>query len=462
MIIDTKDTMQTIEGWGTSLCWWANVLGSKYKQNKVYKQVMDAIFEKNGLSLNIVRYNIGGTDPNCKEPWFKLGRAIECYINPEGSYNWESDKGQRDVLLFARDNYDINQIEAFSNSPPYFMTTSGSTTGSETGTTDNLKSEYYQPFVNYLISVSKHFIEKYNLAFTTIAPFNEPISLWWKKGNNQEGCHFDVNTQSIIIGQLYESLQNELTLKKNNITISSSDENSIDQSVETIKHLSPSALSKITRINTHSYNGSMRCELKQIAEQNKKQLWMSEYGCGDYPFNDVRSGIQLSNQITKDLNEMKCSAWIYWQVVEAAEDGNNWGMIKLPFVPASDDQVISISIGKQYYAMAQYSRFIKKGYQIINVDKIKITQGTSLIAAVSEQDSTLVLVYTNSVDKSFTIDFDLSSFIDDKKQKLLFKMFRTSQEENCKFITEFTIDTWTISPMLINNQSITTFIIKKQ
>ncbi|HEV2327810.1 MAG TPA: hypothetical protein VGY56_03365 [Verrucomicrobiae bacterium] len=46
--------VKDFHGWGTSLCWWANVVGN-YPNRTNY---MDLAF--NTLKLNIVRYNIGG------------------------------------------------------------------------------------------------------------------------------------------------------------------------------------------------------------------------------------------------------------------------------------------------------------------------------------------------------------------------------------------------------------------
>ena len=42
------------EGWGTSLCWWANVVGGYSNRNDYASLAFTT------LKLNIVRYNIGG------------------------------------------------------------------------------------------------------------------------------------------------------------------------------------------------------------------------------------------------------------------------------------------------------------------------------------------------------------------------------------------------------------------
>ena len=47
------------EGWGTSLCWWANRLG--YSE-ELTQQAADAFFSDEGLGLDIARYNLGGGD----------------------------------------------------------------------------------------------------------------------------------------------------------------------------------------------------------------------------------------------------------------------------------------------------------------------------------------------------------------------------------------------------------------
>ena len=48
------------EGWGTSLCWWANRIGYS---DTLTRLAAEAFCDpENGLGLNILRYNIGGGD----------------------------------------------------------------------------------------------------------------------------------------------------------------------------------------------------------------------------------------------------------------------------------------------------------------------------------------------------------------------------------------------------------------
>jgi O-Glycosyl hydrolase family 30 len=57
--IDPKINYQTIEGWGTSLAWWANVLGNWKDQSKIDEVTKKLFSQSEGLGLNAVRYNIG-------------------------------------------------------------------------------------------------------------------------------------------------------------------------------------------------------------------------------------------------------------------------------------------------------------------------------------------------------------------------------------------------------------------
>ncbi|MDZ7548860.1 glycoside hydrolase, partial [Clostridium perfringens] len=79
--IDPKINYQTIEGWGTSLAWWANVLGNWKDQSKIDEVTKKLFSQSEGLGLNAVRYNIGAggtlTPSLGKQP--RIGASIESY-----------------------------------------------------------------------------------------------------------------------------------------------------------------------------------------------------------------------------------------------------------------------------------------------------------------------------------------------------------------------------------------------
>ena len=55
-------------------------------------------------------------------------RSFCSFWGPDGTWDWEQDANQRWVLLQARER-GASVFEAFSNSPPYWMTYSGRASG---------------------------------------------------------------------------------------------------------------------------------------------------------------------------------------------------------------------------------------------------------------------------------------------------------------------------------------------
>ena len=61
VVVDPGKKYQLFEGWGTSLCWWAELAGGWDKAN--YTKLLGAVADPDtGLGYNIFRYNIGGGD----------------------------------------------------------------------------------------------------------------------------------------------------------------------------------------------------------------------------------------------------------------------------------------------------------------------------------------------------------------------------------------------------------------
>ncbi|WP_338555419.1 glycoside hydrolase [Paenibacillus sp. KS-LC4] len=412
--IDPQQGYDGFEGWGTSLVWWGHILGQWSDRAKL-DEVLDLIFHaKRGLGLNIVRYNIGGGEnPHIKPNSLRPGGDVPGFQPEEGVWDWEADEGQRTVLLGALQR-GVTIAEAFSNSPPYWMTQSGSVTGAADGK-NNLKDDYYEAFAHYLTEVVKQYKERWGVTFRTLNPLNEPISAWWKTGNIQEGCHFSIDKQIEIIKKVRDALQAK---GMTDTGISGPDENSLDEMMEVLEGYDEETLGCLVQINAHTYNGNQMEQLRELAQKAGKRLWMSEYGTGgdgSHNHQDMSSVMELAERVIHDLSILQPAAWVYWQAVEDEGANNNWGFIHADF--RGDE---SYELTKQYYAMANFSRFILPGSRIIP------TADARTVAAYHAEHGQLAIVVCNEQSEQQLV-YDLSAF---ELRDASVKVYRTSAEHN--------------------------------
>lgn len=429
------------EGWGTSLAWWGHILG-QWSDTAKLDEVLDLVFDRDkGLGLNIVRYNIGGgEDPQIVKNTLRPGGDIPGFQPSEGSWDWAADAGQRTVLLGAlARGADI--AEAFSNSPPYWMTVSGSVTGAVDGG-NNLKEEYYDAFADYLTEVVKQYKERYGVTFRTLNPLNEPASAWWIKGNIQEGSHFSPDKQMEILQKVARSLKSK---GLDGTAVSAPDENSVDETLEMLEGYDQATMDSLSQINTHTYNGSSLAEVRDFAKENGKRLWMSEYGAGGsgpHDHQDMTSVMELAERIIFDLRMLQPSAWVYWQAVEDEGADNNWGFIHSDFSGGE-----SYEITKQYYAMGNFSRYILPGSRILPTD-----DGRSVAAYQEDLQQLTVVVRNEQAEKELVYDLTPFAF-----EAATAKIYRTSATDD---LTEGELELQQNGMKLtVPQQSITTVVI---
>ena len=142
------------QGWGTSLCWWANRIG--YDKTLV-KLAAETFFDpKDGLGLNIMRYNIGGGDDPTHNHITRTDSDVpgwQTYDALTGIATWQYDADARQLAVmkaaYKAAGKDVI-LEMFSNSPPYFMTNSGCSTGSFNSVDNNLRDDCYRQFAHYM------------------------------------------------------------------------------------------------------------------------------------------------------------------------------------------------------------------------------------------------------------------------------------------------------------------------
>ena len=393
VVVDPGKRYQVFEGWGTSLCWWAVKAGAWSEANR--DKLIGAIADPDtGLGYTIFRYNIGGGDQPGHNHLTKGdgGGKVPGYKPTEkGDYDWTADPYQRAIALELAKRVKDPIFEAFSNSPPWWMTKSGCVSGSSDGS-DNLKEDYFDDFADYLSEVALHFKTEWGLTFRTVEPFNEPSAGWWKSNGGQEGCGFK-NNQSRMIVELGKALQKKGLFPET--SVSAADETSIKQAHDQLGNYTAEALSYLGQVNTHSYSdGSYRKQLFNRAFGLNKRLWQSETG----PLSksgDEHIALWMANVIIQDLRDMHAEAWIDWQIGDPAE---NWRSLAL------NHSKQTFTPNARYYMHAAFSRYIRPGSRIIDSDN-----GNTLAALTP--DGALVLIVRNSGSSDVKYNFDLSEFV---------------------------------------------------
>ena len=443
--IDPGQNHQTIEGWGSSLCWWAAQVGN-WNEAKV-DSIVDLITSPDKLNMNIFRYNIGGGDnPSHLGGHMVKGKGkraeMEGFKNSaDAPYNWKADKGQRTLMLKIKAKRPDAVFEAFSNSPPYWMTYSGCSAGNADPLHDNLKPEFYEAFCNYLLDVCKHYKEQYAIEFKTLEPFNEPTTNYWYNLGSQEGCHFSAETQMKIIRILAPKLA-EAKLKT---ALSASDETNIASYIKVLKtyRTAGDILEKVGQLNTHTYSGTNaeRKEAYQLTKSTGKPFWQSETGPGDYKKTSLGTNLLLVQKLFDDMRYMKPQAWLDWQLME--EKNEVWCLMRCNFDSQEYKPV------KNFYVRMQITRFFKQGYTLIE------TGNDEVLAAINPEKTELVVAVVNKSDQQKHFKLKLNGFNKSGKEVAV---FRTGITENCAPISPSVIKNKTIS-YNAPQQSLTTFVI---
>ena len=415
-IIITKNNMHpnSFKGWGTSLCWWANRVG--YSE-KITKDSARLFFSVDGLGLNIMRYNIGGGDDPTHNHitrtdsdmpgWLKKDEKGDLY------YDYTADEYQLNVLKAAYEAAgDEAYVEAFSNSPPYFMTVSGCSSGSKSAVANNLKKSCVTDFAEYLAHVSKYINNELGIKISSLAAMNEPYTNYWRANSpKQEGCHVSPGKmQSVLLCETKEAMKKA---GLSHVDITASDETNTYLQHVACKKLTDEAWEAVDRVSTHTYSKATS-KIKKLCEEKNKPLWMTETDWSSVAgenAGEMGAGLWLGKKIIEDLNTLTPEAWVIWQIMagyiskyeyKGRRDPDHlpdltkgyWGVA----FPDMDSEEIFLT--QKYYAFGQFSRYIRPSMSLIKVDK-------NSIAAYNEEENKVVLVCVNEADETQHIQVKL-------------------------------------------------------
>lgn len=453
--INPSQQYQTLQGWGSSMAWWANWVGGLSDSQR--NALADALFDPNkGIGLNVLRYNFGADGPgNVCHNSIASGKAgiytnIPTYEPSAGTYDWTQDANQRWVLQAAQ-NRGANLFEGFVNSPPAWMLTNSCTSGAS-GNAENLSSAHYDDYASYLATIAQHFHDSWGLTLQTLEPFNEPTPGYWNYQGDQEGTNVSTATQNTIVNKVGARL--DTTGISAYSVVSTPDDTAVNRSNTDYNAYDSTAKGYVVQYNTHTYGGSdsdRDYAYSTIGQGGNKRLWMSEWGTGSQG-SQIASAITLSQHILDDEQHLHPAAWVIWQAADnyfgAGGSGNSganddlWGL-------ASTDSNGNIIYPSRYYGFGNYTKFIRPGYKMIG------NSDGSTFSAYDAGSRTLVLVATNSGSSSNAVTYNLSNFTSVGGTAT---PYQTTASANLAQLANMSISNKSFTASL-PGQSITTFVI---
>ena len=440
--VDPDLRFQTLEGWGTSLSWWANLVGNY--PDSVINAVCDELTDSSELNMNVFRYNIHGGD----NPVLHSGEAVNHFrwdsglitsykASDSSSYNWNANSSQRRILLELLERNENLILEAIAYSPPYWMTVSNCSAGA-VDSDPNLDTAYTDDYADFLTDIVRYYHDSLSITFRTLTALNEPGSHHWHYGGIQEGCHIDTDQQKELIGYLhYELISKNMT---GYCGISSPEAVGYNSTYSTLNNYEygDSIFNKISQINSHGYFHEKRSGVSDHAYSRGMTLWQSEAGPLGVALSALENHLEMASRIIGDLRLANVNAWIDWQAVSTDA---RWGF----YTYDTTNQVLEKS--KNYYVRKQFSKYIKKDYQIIYVGH------ANAVAALSPNEEELVIVALNNGSSPENFSFDLSRFASVGSYA---QTYRTSSVENFQQLSAVAISNDSLDYTAPAN-SITTF-----
>jgi len=429
-----NETYQTIEHFGASDAWSVQFVGEWPEQKKhgiaelLFSQENDSDGNPKGIGLSMWRFNVGagsaqqGEESGIRDEW----RRAESFLESDGSYNWERQSGQVWFANAAKE-FGVGKLLIFPNSPPVSMTKTGKAYAKDGQS--NLGEENYQAFGEYLSQVIMGLQEK-GLKVDYVSPVNEPQWDWSDGG--QEGTPFWNSEIFGIVRALDKALSEEnLNTKidvaeagKINYLYEQADkEGRGNQVAEFFQPESSNYIGDLTHVSStvsaHSYFTTSPFEAavnqrervaSAVSTVQGLSYWMSEYCIlGDNGGEINGSGrdlgidpaLYVARVIHNDLTVSNASAWHWWLAISPYDYKD--GLIYIDKQKEDGNYYES----KMLWALGNYSRFVKPGYQRIGVEVNKAKQQNPelLVSAYqSKPNEELVFVLVNSGIKDISVN----------------------------------------------------------
>lgn len=368
-ITDDKNG-ERLDGFGASACWWSQIAGdSEYAQ-----ETAKLLYSKDGLGLNIYRYNIGAgsaDNPNSpiSNPWRKT-ESFYVFNEKTGKYEYDftRDAAAQRYLELCLSYGCIDTVVLFANSPHYSMTLNAKTCGNEEWWVSNISKDRYDEYAEYLVTVAEYFIGK-GVPVKYISPINEPNWSWGVESVNQgqEGCFY--NSEDIY--NVYKAVIKKIKEKNLDVKLSGPESGEIGfRLYEWFEYLynDEEIRPYLATLSYHSYwsddSVNNKAELGKWIKKNVDEIpvEMSEWchmPCNS-PIDSIDGALIQARVMANDLNFSNINSWTAWVGVNDIGIGDDGKEYSDGLLGANQD-FSEYKIAMRYYAVAHFSKFIPQG-----------------------------------------------------------------------------------------------------
>ena len=468
LTLQPDNEKQIIHNFGASDAWSCQFVGKNWPLEKrqhiadlLFSTAMDESGQPRGIGLSAWRFNIGGgsaeqgSESNIGDPW----RRAECFLNADGTYDWQAQAGQRWFLRAAQER-GVDQFIGFVNSPPVSLTENGKAYSSG-GNSANLPESNYSQYAGFLAQVVQGIQEKDQVKLDYISPFNEPQWDWDDSG--QEGSPWtnsEIHDVCEAIDQAFReqgvSAQLEIPETAQNKYLYSYD-NKPERGNQIEEFFNPSSENYLgdldhiaPKMAGHSYFSTYNLQnlidtRKSINDKIQQvdpglEYWMSEYCIlenneeiqGNGRDLGMDPALYIARVIHADLTVAHASAWQWWLGVSPYDYKD--GLVYID----KDTQDGQVYESKMLWALGHYSRFIRPGMQRIGVqrsDQRVISQsiGGTLVSAYKSRDKEkYVMVIVNQRDLEIPVKIGTENIPQQSEMK--WYLTTSQKEQDMRFV----------------------------
>jgi O-glycosyl hydrolase len=492
--LDPQQRAQPIDNFGAAGCWYAEGIGRYWPAEKreriaelLFSRERDAGGNPRGIGLSAWRFNIGGgTFEQGESSGIRdVNRRVEGFLSNDGTYNWNKQIGYTWFLKKAQ-QYGVENLIAFSNSPPVQYTQNGLGFKTEKDYRSNLRPDQYPAFADFLTEVLAHY-ERLGLRFKYISPVNEPQWDWTGKMGEakQEGSPWRNEEIATVLRELDQALDRRqlstqiLAPEAAQLNFlyggSSGSSRQIQQfyapnsplNLSTLRHLPPLVVghSYFTE-NGDSATVAVRQQVADTAARYGVRFWQAEYSMLAEGFREgtkarrtaMDCALFLAKLIHQDLTVANAEAWQFWNAFEPgrAEFDTRYYLIALQ--PNADHTDGSFTPTKNLWALGHYSRYVRPGMHRLlaqRSDGLSAVQAAQrvMVSAYAGERGKLVVVAINYEAEPRSLQLDVKN----TRQSTSYTRYVTSAEpdDNLKPYPGGKLS----QPVVLPPRSITTLVV---